>query len=355
MTEQQLKRTPRLGAASHDAVRNGLGRSASASRTAVMRMTALVVAVALLTFLLENVLVGALLPNLPRLTSDFSATYLRREMRRLAAAPPRTLFFGDSVLWGYRIAPSQTAVAVLRAEGCACENLSLKSGSPPNYDAMIRIALGSGVRPREAVIEINQKAFNAADPGFVKLHPALAQLGVPYFTAAERRELGLEPGTDAYPPAWTRALDRLSLVYAMRTDIRGALYGDVDAAPPTPITADMLEGTYDLSPLSEANAGIRYLSRAVDALRAHGIPVVAFLTPTNHRLLHDYIDVPAYRANGAYLRRLLERHGARVLDLDARFAAGEFIDEAHLTPAGQRHLARLLEPLVLGPWKRDAR
>ncbi len=134
----------------------------------------------------------------------------------------------------------------------------------------------------------------------------------------------------------------------MRTDIREALYGDVDAAPAQPITADMLEGTYDLSPLSEKNAGVRYLEQTVAALHAAGVPVLAFLTPTNHQLLHEYIDVPAYRANAAFLRAVVERRGARVLDLDRAILAREFLDEAHLTPEGQRRLAALLRPYVAG-------
>jgi hypothetical protein len=39
---------------------------------------------------------------------------------------------------------------------------------------------------------------------------------------------------------------------------------------------------------------------------------------------------------------MLAREGARVLDLDSAFPAGDFIDNAHLTPAGQRRLAAVL-------------
>jgi hypothetical protein len=347
MTEQPA----RVDAFRHGAaagVHPSAERAKGTRRARIAGVGAVMLLAALAAFGIENALVQTLLPSFPRFSSDFSAAYLQREMHRLASSPPRTLVFGDSVLWGYRIAPGETAVALLARAGCACENLSLKSGSPPNTYALVRIALADGVRPRQAVIEINQKAFNSADPGFVTLHPALARTVVPYLSPSERRELGVVPGSVAFPSAWERALEHLSALYAMRSDLRAWLYGDVDAAPAQPITADMLEGTYDLLPLSEKNAGVRYLEKTLDALRAAGVPVLAFLTPTNHRLLHEYIDVPAYRNNGAFLRRVLERHGSRVVDLDAAFPAGEFIDEAHLTPQGQRHLASALAPFVAG-------
>ncbi len=353
MTDQPVESAPLLrphdeGPSAARSDSHSMTRERTAARTRALRIALVVLLAAILSCVFENVLIDLFLPHFARLTSDFSPAYLQREMRFLAAAPPRTLVLGDSVTWGYRITPRQTVVAVLAQDGCACENLSLKNGSPPNYYALVRIALAAGVRPRQAIVEINQKAFNAADPGFLVLHPALAQLAVPYLSAAERTELGLTPTSAAYPSALTRALDRLSSLYAMRTDIREAVYGDVDNAPLQRITPDMLEGTYDLSPLTEKNAGVRYLEQAVAALHAAGVPVLAYLTPTNHQLLHEYIDVPAYRANAAFLRAAVERRGARVLDFDRALPPNEFIDEAHLTPQGQRHLAALLRPYVTG-------
>jgi hypothetical protein len=128
----------------------------------------------------------------------------------------------------------------------------------------------------------------------------------------------------------------------MRADIRETLYGDVQPSPIPNLTGDMFEGTYNLVPLDESNVGVHFLERAADLLQRRHVELVAFLTPTNHALLHDYIDNRQYRANEAYLARLLERRGARVLDLDHAFPTGEFFDNAHLTAAGQRRLASLL-------------
>jgi len=69
---------------------------------------------------------------------------------------------------------------------------------------------------------------------------------------------------------------------------------------------------------------------------------VAILTPTNHGLLHQYIDVPDYSANLQILRRALERRGVRVLNYDSAFAPNEFIDNDHLTAAGNARLADML-------------
>jgi hypothetical protein len=84
----------------------------------------------------------------------------------------------------------------------------------------------------------------------------------------------------------------------------------------------------------------------VETLRDDRISVVAFMTPTNHQLLHEYIDIPEYRANGTFLKRLLEGRGVRVLDLDATFPASAFLDNDHLTAAGQQRLATRLHALL---------
>ena len=90
----------------------------------------------------------------------------------------------------------------------------------------------------------------------------------------------------------------------MRSDIREVLYHDDRESPPQRVTAAQFEGTYDLSPLTARNAGVRYLERTVASLRADGISVIAFLTPTNHPLLHEYIDSGAVRSERRFPRRL---------------------------------------------------
>ena len=107
-------------------------------------------------------------------------------------------------------------------------------------------------------------------------------------------------------------------------------------------TTERFEGSYDLAPLGTGNVSVHYLALTVAALRDAHIPAVAILTPTNHALLHPYVDTPQYAGNLAYVRRLIERGGARVVDLDRAFAPAEFLDNDHLTAAGNRRLARRL-------------
>jgi hypothetical protein len=304
-----------------------------------MRLRAIVAAVfvAVAVFAAENLAVLALFPHLVRVTTDFSASYLERELRADAAGPARTVFLGDSVLWGYRLPPEDAAPALLSARGCACANLAFKSASPANYYGIARLLVAGRVHPSAVVIEINQQVFNPANSSYQTLHPAVAALAWPYFGPAERVLLGSSAG----PPAgarWNEAVAAFVPLYGMRADLRETLYGDAGAAPvPT-----VLEGLYDLSPLDGKNIGVRFLTRTLAALRAARIPVLAFLTPTNHALMHEFIDVPEYRANLAYVRRLCERGGARVLDLDAAFPATLFFDNDHLTAAGQQRLAAVL-------------
>ncbi len=302
-----------------------------------LRAVGLAALVAAAVFAAENLAVLALFPHLARLTTDFSAAYLDRELRAYAAGPPRTVFLGDSVLWGYRLPPQEAAPSLLSARGCACANVAFKSASPANYYGIARLLVADRVRPSAVVIEINQQVFNPANSAYQTLHPAVAALASPYFTPADRALLG-----GANPPAageaGRRGLAALVPLYGMRADLRETLYGDPAAAPaPT-----VLEGLYDLSPLDETNVGVRFLARTLAVLRAERVPVVAFLTPTNHALMHDFIDVPEYRANLAYVRQVCERGGARVLDLDAAFPAALFFDNDHLTAAGQQRLAAVL-------------
>jgi hypothetical protein len=128
----------------------------------------------------------------------------------------------------------------------------------------------------------------------------------------------------------------------MRSDVRETLYGDADSVVVPHPTADIFEGTYDLTPLSESNVGVRYLERALDTLLAAGIPVLAFMTPTNHAMLHAYIDAPQYRANVEYLAGVARSRGARVVDWDRAMPGRFFFDNAHLRASGQRRLAALL-------------
>jgi len=308
-----------------------------------VRFTALTVAlvVAILVVALQDVLIDRDFPHLARLTTDFSPAYLRREI--LSMGDTRAVvFLGDSVLWGYRLAPDQNAVSLLAVRGCSCHNFSFKSANPANAYALERLMLAWNVVPRVVVIEVNQTVFNPADMEYQTLHPAIAALATPLLSRDDLALLSLPPAPAPAAQRVDRALSSISELYAMRADVRETLYGDVQPSPIPNLTGDMFEGTYDLAPLDESNVGVHFLERAADLLRQHHIELVAFMTPTNHALLHDYINNRQYRANVAYLTRLLAHRGARVLNLDDAFPADEFFDNAHLTAAGQRRLTSLL-------------
>ena len=243
-------------------------------------------------------------------------------------------------------------------------NLSFEGGSPANTYAMLRLLEAKGVRPALVVFNVNQKEFNPADSAYQKLHPSLEALAAPLLTAEEAAELTPTVKRDRFEAALDDAISAHWQFYALRSDIREALFSNLDAAHalddalqtlsgakarteamhrPTP---DRFEGTYDLSPLDAQNVSVRFLRKTAELLAQERIPAIAILTPTNHALLHEYIDAPEYAKNLAYVRTMLEGHGVLVIDLDREFKAAEFIDNDHLTAAGNQHLAEILQPAL---------
>lgn len=302
--------------------------------------------------------VRAAFPILPRLGDNFSAAYLRRAIAP-AAIDGRTVFMGDSALWGYKLAPAQAAVTLLRDRGMPAVNLSYEGGSTPNTYALLKLIFAAGAKPRAVVFNVNSKEFNAADSAYQTLYPAVEQLAWPLFDARDRALLAHKQ-SDGLDARIDRSLGRFWALYGLRVDVREQLFGSVDAATalanlqhrlsgeaqreadahrPTP---DRFLGTYDLEPLDESNVGVAFLERTLDLLRERHVPAYAILTPTNHALLHDYIDVPEYRRNLSYLAAIAARRGARVLDYDRAFAPAEFIDNDHLTAGGNAKLATML-------------
>jgi lysophospholipase L1-like esterase len=323
----------------------------------------LLVFVALLALL--DAAVVAWFPRFERVTDNFSAAYLAREIGKMAREPGTVAFVGDSVLWGYKLPAADAAPSLLRRAGIPARNLAFEGGSPANTYALLRVMLAAGVRPGAVAFNVNQKEFSPADSAYRTLHPSLEVLADPLLSPADRALLSAPAAPkrafEARLDGWVGSVWHL---YALRSDLREALFGDVDAAHalddlvqrasgaearaaaahrPTP---DRFEGTYDLSPLDGKNVAVHFLRETVALLAAERIPAVAILTPTNHSLLHEYIDAPEYRKNLAYVRGLLAAGGVRVLDLDARFPAAEFIDNDHLTARGNRRLAAAIEPLL---------
>jgi lysophospholipase L1-like esterase len=305
--------------------------------------------VAAAVLLAENIVIAALLPQTQsRLATDFSPAYLERDLDALQRPPSRIVLLGDSVVWGYHLPPDQTAASLL-ARRWPIANLAFKAGSPPNYYALVKVLLARGIRPQLIVLQVNPKTLNQADNAYQTLHPTLAALSFPLLDSGDRKLLSLKPPADDAAARADRFLTSVLLLYAMRSDIREALYGSRDPDPPIPTSTDAYEGTYDLAPLHEDNVGVHFLEETADTLRVAHVPVIAFLTPTNHALVHDYIDNPQYGANRAYVIRLLEARGVRVLDLDAAFPVAAFLDNDHLTASGQRRLAQSLAHVLPSP------
>ena len=309
-------------------------------------LAATAIAIALAAIILENAAIERFLPQPVRLTTDFSPTFLRRELASEQLAKADIVFLGDSVLWGYNVRPQDTAVAQLISDGCACINLSYKASSPPNYFALTRLMRVNRIKPRRVVLEVDQRVFQHANSAYATLHPAVAELSGPLLDDADRRALASEgPPANLLSPFQALATS-LFTVYAMRSDIREMLYPQPDVIPIQKAAADELFAEFDLTPLDERNAGVHYLIKAIDELRERGIYVAVFMTPTNHQLLHKYIDGPEYQANVDYLIHLAATHGAHVANFDRAFSNDDFYDSSHLKPLAQRRFASMLSSVT---------
>ncbi|MDP9016764.1 MAG: hypothetical protein M3N19_00395 [Candidatus Eremiobacteraeota bacterium] len=293
----------------------------------------------------QNVAIARFFPHLARMTTDFSPAYLDRELRNLAGGPRKTIFFGDSVVWGFDLPSDQAAVSMLASQGCACVNLAFKGGSPANDFALVRLLERYSVRPKLLVLQINQKVLSPTDDAYKNLNLTLSAVAGSYFSARDRALLQVpENPMPAARRSMDRALASVWTMYAMRADLRETFFGDTDESLPQrrAVASDFL-GAYDLSALTSANVGIHFLEKTLAALQRDHIPVLAVMTPTNHALLHDSTDTPEYRANGIYLQKLLTRYGARVADFDRAIPTNEFFDNDHMTVAGQRRFASMLK------------
>ena len=315
--------------------------------------TAAVVLFALL--LCTDALLRAFFPHLERLTGNFSSAYLEREVRTVAADRGAVVFLGDSALWGYHVPSSDAAVSLLRRAGCDCTNLSFEGGSPANTYAMLRVLFAAGAAPRAVVFNVNQKEFNPADSAYRTLHPSVAARRAAA-RAGRAALLAAAPAPHDLNGRIDRAIASAWFLYGLRSDLRELVFGDVDAvhalnrilqtgsgaaareAAAHRPTADRFEGTYDLTSLATTpdNVSVIFLRKIGALLAQHHVRAYAVLTPTNHALLHDYIDVPVYAQNLQYTTALLGRTGITVLNEDRAIPADQFIDNDHLTSRGNR-------------------
>lgn len=303
-------------------------------------------------------------PTPERLPPQFSSRYLARYISAIHGSP-KVVFLGDSVLWGYRVDPNNAASSILahRLPHVRVMNLSYEGGSSVNSYFMLRYLLRSGIRPSLVIFNVNSKESNPLDKSYRRLNPALERLVRPMLGAADRKQIALSAPAD-YQAKLQLAFENVWALYAYRSDLREFIFGADDAATalrdalsritgsakrqaeahrPTP---ERFLGTYDLSPLTDKNVEYIYLKELGALLSRERIAGIAILTPTNHRLLSEYIDSPGYSAKLRQLTRPLAADGIPVLDYDTVMRPDEFLDNDHLTPAGNQHLEQLLEPEV---------
>ena len=311
-----------------------------------------------LTLAVIDAAVRAFFPALPRLGASFSAAYLHRSV----SSVDRTdiVLLGDSVLWGYRLAAAKSAASLLTKRGIPVVNLSFEGGSMANTFALLKLMETNGVHPRAVVFNVNVKEFNPADSAYNMLYPALERSVWSSLSAAQQARLKRTQTTttfDARVDAW---LSGVWALYGMRSDVRELLFGQTDAVTAVKAVVNRLSGeaalaeaahvpgpdrflgTYDLAPLDDTNVEVAFLRDTVAELRRMHVPALAILTPANHTLLHDYIDVPEYDGQLRYITEILQRGGVRVADYDRAFPSSDFIDNDHLTAAGNLKLAHLL-------------
>ncbi len=326
----------------------------------VLRPLVLAIVVLVSLLAIADVVFAATFASQPRLSDNFSSAFVRLELARLRAEPRATIVLGDSVLWGSDVSAAESVPALLARRGIRVANFAYQGGSPVNTYATLRTILASGVRPARVVFNVNQKTFNAADSAYSVVHPAIWELARPYFASDDARLVTTPDDAHSLDARLDRTIARYWQLYAMRADLRESLFGDVDAghaldglleratgaglrrrAAHRPTASDF-EGTYDLTPLDGSNVSVHFLKRTIALLGAEHIPAIAILTPTNHSLLHPYVDAPEYAANLAYVRGLLARGGVRVVDADRAFGPEDFFDNDHLTAAASARLAARL-------------
>jgi hypothetical protein len=322
-------------------------------------------ATALAILVAVDLAVRAWVPHPLRLPEQFSANYLERYVASLRAVPAPVIVMGDSSLWGYKTPAGDSAPAVLARmlPRANIVNVSYEGGSPVNSEVLLEYLLQAGVRPRLVVFNVNQKEFNPADSAFRRLRPSLQVAAEQELTARDHAELDL-PNRSSLNDRLNDLVARIWALYGYRTDLREALFGTDDLATllthvagalsgytsrqaqAEAPTAERFLGTYDLTPLDASNISYQRLIALASLLARAHLRAVAVLTPTNHTLLHDYIDNSVYAANVATAARMLRSHGVTTLNLDAAIPAAEFIDNDHLTSEGNRHFAELLRPTI---------
>ncbi|MHB8703192.1 MAG: hypothetical protein ACYC8W_03450 [Candidatus Tyrphobacter sp.] len=228
---------------------------------------------------------------------------------------------------------------------------------------LVRYMIAQGVRPQAVVFNVNMKEMNPADSAYRRLRPALEAVAAPLIDQEDRAQLQFSQA-NSFEARLDRFVAEHWLFYAERVDLRELIlrHEDLGALLTTTVeswtgatarteanhrpTSDRFFGTYDVMPLDDSNIAFHRLREALEELRARHIPAVVFVSPTNHGLLHQYIDTPDYTDNVVAVVALCRRIGARVVDLDSAVPQSDFLDNDHLTRQGNIALARALLPTI---------
>ena len=320
------------------------------------------VLIALALLAAADALCGLYRPTPPRLPEHFSSLYLDRYTLQFRGDARPILVLGDSVLWGYGVPATASAVARLRDRfpDIPIANYAYEAEGPADIDFLLRYLFSRGVRPRAVVMDLNTLTYNPFAKGYQKLGRALERRAPLFLQPFDRERIELSD--DVASPTLEQKLDSFMedhwQLYGYRVDIHQFLFGDADA-----VTAlwnhwahDFRKkdagqqpayfGLYDLTPLSLDNVAFAYSQHAFSMLRSQGVPVIAFLPPVNHALVGEYIASPAYGANLGRLQTLGRHFGATVLNLDRLLPRSDFLDNAHPNAAGNRRLADALAPAI---------
>jgi len=297
-----------------------------------------------------------------RLPENFSAAYFERVVDDAGAKDARVLIVGDSAIWGYHLYTNESLgsrlALLLPSERVL--NLSIQGGSPVNTYVAISEALRRGLRPRLVVFNLNLKEFDPEDRSYDRILPAFAP-AARRLSSTDQKSFIYQAGGETRT---ARFVERFWALYRYRVDIRQSVFGDADFASriasfastltgrtaredalnaPTP---DKYLGAYDLTPLGSDNISLQYTRETLRLLKDRGITAVVYLTPTNHGLLHDTIDVPEYDANLRALGRVARSYGARLYNLDRAFPQKAFIDNDHLDAAATAALAQNVATMI---------
>lgn len=97
---------------------------------------------------------------------------------------------------------------------------------------------------------------------------------------------------------------------------------------------------YNNKPIDpETNPAYLFTREIAMDIKNNNINALVFMAGQNHKLLKNLIDNDDYRGNNAILNRIFEEQKIRFINFDRKIEHGFFVDNVHLTAAGNKLLA----------------